>query len=152
MLAVVEIQGKQYIITDKTKKIETDSFRDNVVGDKIVLDKVLLFQETEESETEFGTPYIKGKTVEVELTSQEKGKKVYGIKFKKRHRYLKRVNHRQMKATLSIGGNQPKKAAAKKEPETKVESPEAKAAPKKAPAKKTTAAKKPATKSPKKEA
>lgn len=133
MIAVVEIQGKQYIITDTTSTIETDSFRGVKVGDTVVVDKVLLYQEKEGGETLFGTPYLEGQKFELEIVSQEKQDKVYGIKFRRRHRYLRRVNHRQIKATLGMKGAVVKKVVAKK---TEVSKPKAKAeAVKKVPAK-----------------
>jgi large subunit ribosomal protein L21 len=99
MFAIVKTGGKQYKVAQNDKinveKIEAKE------GDKITLDSVL-FVSDEKGEVTFGDPEVKGATIEAEVLSNFRDKKV--IIFKKRRRQNSRTKngHRQSKTELKI--------------------------------------------------
>ena len=91
--AVIQTGGKQYRVSagdiltiEKLGSVEK-------VGDSIVFDKVLLWDNG--TETSIGTPYIQGAQVKAEFLATGKGKKVMVMKYKQKSRYLVRKGHRQ---------------------------------------------------------
>jgi len=46
-------------------------------------------------EVSFGTPYVEGAAVELEVQDQFRGKKVVAFKYKRRKQYSRTVGHRQ---------------------------------------------------------
>jgi len=99
-LAVIETGGKQYKVSPgdmlKIEKLPGDHKK----GDKISFDKVLLLDDGKK--TEFGTPYIKGATVEAEFEEAGRSKKVTVIKFKRKTRYKRKYGHRQPYSKVKI--------------------------------------------------
>ena len=66
MLAIIEAQGKQYLVKEG-KKITTNRIRNQKVGDIIVFDKVLLTSNSGQA-PKIGKPYIAGVKVEGKIT------------------------------------------------------------------------------------
>ncbi len=91
--AIVETGGKQYRITEGDV-FRVEKLAGHKAGDTVVFDKVLLVDDGEE--TVVGTPYIEGKTIEVTLIEEGKGKKLHIQKFKSKSRYKRRLGHRQV--------------------------------------------------------
>lgn len=98
MYAVVETGGKQYKVSEgDILSVERLSASE---GDKLVLDKVLLY--SDENDTKVGTPYVEGAKVEAEVMENGKGKKVIIFKFKSKKNYRKKQGHRQPYTRLKI--------------------------------------------------
>jgi len=97
--AVIETGGKQFKVQSgdviDIEKIETSK------GDKVVFDKVLLYSKDEK--TVIGAPYIENMTVEGEVVSQFKGKKIIVFKYKPKKRYRRKSGHRQNYTKIKIG-------------------------------------------------
>lgn len=109
MFAVVRTGGKQYRVA-AGDKIVVEKLAGEA-GDTITLDDVLLAGEGSDLKD------TKGLTVSAEIIAQAKGEKVIVFKKRRRHNYRRRNGHRQRHTILkivAIGGEKPKKAAAKK--------------------------------------
>lgn len=91
MRAVIETGGFQYTVEEE-EKIKIPKVDANV-GDKIKFDKVLAIVDGKKSE--FGKPYLKGFSVEGEILSQGRYRKVIIFKFKRRKDYKRKKGHRQ---------------------------------------------------------
>ena len=109
MFAVVRTGGKQYRVA-AGDKIVVEKLAGEA-GDTITLDDVLLAGEGADLKD------TKGLTVSAEIVAQAKAEKVIVFKKRRRHNYRRRNGHRQRHTILkivAIGGDKPKKAAAKK--------------------------------------
>ena len=96
--AIVETGGKQVKVTEgSTVTVEKLDVKD---GEKVTFDKVLLVDDG--TTTKVGVPHVKGASVEGELVSTTKGKKLYVEKFKSKTGYSRRVGHRQLHSTVKI--------------------------------------------------
>lgn len=98
MIAVIETGGKQYRVgvgdVVRVEKLAVE------VGDTINLEKVLLI--SDDSNTEVGTPYIKGKAVTAAVKAHGRDKKVYIFKMRRRQNSRTRNGHRQYYTELEI--------------------------------------------------
>ena len=98
MQALVEISGKQFIAEkDMTLKVPTQTGSE---GDKITFDKVLYV--SNDKEKVFGSPYVENASVEAEVVSHGRDKKVIVFKFKRRKGYQRKQGHRQNFTTIKI--------------------------------------------------
>ena len=97
--AIIETGGKQYKIAEG-EVFSVEKLKDHKPGDTVVFDKVLLVDDGTKTTT--GTPYIEGRTVEVELTEEGKGKKILVQKFKSKSRYKRRLGHRQPFSKVTV--------------------------------------------------
>ncbi|HPO04161.1 MAG TPA: 50S ribosomal protein L21 [Bacillota bacterium] len=99
MYAVVETGGKQYKVSEgdilSVEKMPVSA------GDKVVLDKVLVFSDGDT--LKLGTPYIDGAKVEADVVENGKGDKIIIFKFKAKKDYRKKQGHRQPYTMLKIG-------------------------------------------------
>lgn len=98
MFAVVEIAGQQYKVAKADKifvpKLESE------VGAKLKFDKVLLLGD--EKQTQLGTPYLSGASIEAKVLSHMKDDKVEVFKKKKRKGYRLHKGHRQQYTEIEI--------------------------------------------------
>ena len=139
MFAIVRTGGKQYRVA-AGDKIVVEKIAGEA-GDTVTLDDVLLAGDGGELKS------TDGFTVSAEIVAQARGDKVTVFKKKRRHNYRRKRGHRQQHTILkivAIGGEKPKKAAAKPAPskvEGKGAAPEAVAAEAPKPAKKAAKAK-----------
>jgi large subunit ribosomal protein L21 len=97
MYAIVEISGKQYKV-EKDILINVDKLEDK--NETIALDKVLMYVDGDK--VLVGQPYLKNVKITATNKGQIKGKKVRGIKFKKRKNYTRTLGHRQDYSQLVI--------------------------------------------------
>ncbi len=109
--AVIKTGGKQYLVK------KGDVFRieklNKKVGDKISFKDVLL--SFDDKKAEIGRPTLKV-NVEAEIVAQEKGKKVWIVKYKPKTRYHKKRGYRQLYTKvkiLKIGSTEKPKAVEK---------------------------------------
>jgi large subunit ribosomal protein L21 len=98
MYAVVEIAGQQFKVAKADKifvpKLESE------VGAKIKFEKVLLIGD--EKQTQLGTPYVTGATIEAKVLGHLKDDKVVVFKKKKRKGFKVRRGHRQQYTQIEI--------------------------------------------------
>ncbi|MBC8198047.1 MAG: 50S ribosomal protein L21 [Candidatus Marinimicrobia bacterium] len=98
MQALVEISGKQFIAEQGvTLKVPTQSGN---TGDSLSYDKVLYI--SNDNDKVFGKPYVKNASVEAELVSHGRDRKIIVFKFKRRKGYQKKQGHRQNFSTIKI--------------------------------------------------
>lgn len=146
MFAVVEIAGKQYIVSEKDELLV--DLLDIEEGKTKKVERVFLVSD---AETSVGTPYVDGASVTLKSLGNEKGKKTRVFKMKAKKRYRRTQGHRQnytrvLVTKIEFSGAKPKKATAAKKEEAPKKAPAKKAAPKKTVAKKAPAKKKAAPK------
>lgn len=98
MYAIVEISGKQYKV-EKDKTIEVD--RLDAAGDSMTIDKVLLCADGDK--VMVGQPYLGNVKISAKVLGNLKGKKVLGVKFKKRKNYTRTKGERAELTKLKIG-------------------------------------------------
>lgn len=101
MFAIVETCGKQYRV-EEGAQIVVDHL-DLEEGATCTLDKVLLVGG---DEVKVGAPYVEGAAVEAKVVDHHKGDKVITFKYRRRHRYRRRVGFRHSHTTLEITGIQ----------------------------------------------
>jgi large subunit ribosomal protein L21 len=98
MYAIVEIAGKQYKL-EKDATVNVDRMNEEA-GKELVLDRVLLFADG--ATVQVGKPYVDSVKVRAEVLGEVKGKKVRGIKFKKRKNYTRTLGHRTIYSQLKV--------------------------------------------------
>lgn len=96
MYAIIEIGGKQYRI-EKDIILSIDKLKNN---ENPSIDKVLLY--VDDNNVMIGQPYLTNVSVDAEVLGTVKGRKVRGIKFKKRKNYTRTLGHRQQYLQLKI--------------------------------------------------
>ena len=99
MFAIIETGGKQYRVAPNERitveKIEGEA------GSKITLDKVLFFT-NDQGEANFGSPLIKGATIEAEIVKTYKDKKIIIFKKRRRQNSRRKQGHRQFQTEIRI--------------------------------------------------
>ena len=98
MYAIVEISGKQYKL-EKNAIINVDAFEAEE-NSSIKLDKVLMAVDGEK--VLVGKPYLANVKITAKVLGEEKGKKVFGIKFKRRKNYQRVKNGRALFVKLKV--------------------------------------------------
>lgn len=97
MYAIIEISGKQYRV-EKDSTINIDKIDDQ--NETVTLEKVLICVDGDK--VMVGQPYLSNVKVTAKNMGLVKGKKVRGIKFKKRKNYTRTLGHRQEYLQLKI--------------------------------------------------
>ena len=88
--AVIKTGGKQYTVSvDDALRVEK---LEGEVGDTVTFESVLVTADGED--VAVGTPELKA-NVEAEILEHGRGKKIHGLKFKRKKGYMKRWGHRQ---------------------------------------------------------
>lgn len=100
MYAVVDLQGHQYIVSEKDE-IVVDNV-DKAQGEKLVADKVLALFDENGNEVKVGAPYIRGASVEFDVWTTQKGEKVKILKFKRKTRYARLKGFRPLQTVLTV--------------------------------------------------
>ena len=91
--AIIESGGKQYKVSEGDTVTLEKLAGEHKEGDKITFDKVLLIDDG--TDTQVGTTYIDGATIDATFEQDGKGKKIHVRKFKAKSRYTRRYGHRQ---------------------------------------------------------
>lgn len=98
MYAVIKAGGAQHRVVEgevlKLEKIEAES------GKKITFTKVLMVVDGDN--IQLGSPLVEKASVEAQIISHGKGKKINIIKFKRRKHYMKQQGHRQLFTEVQI--------------------------------------------------
>ena len=99
MYAILKTGGKQY-------KVEADQIIDRErvtgdAGDKVVFDEILAVS-NDKGELNVGAPVVEKATVEAEILSQFRGKKLVVFKMKRRKGYRRKKGHRQELTKVKI--------------------------------------------------
>jgi large subunit ribosomal protein L21 len=97
MYAIVEISGKQYRV-EKDMTINVNRIQNS--GDEVKIERVLLY--VDEKNVLIGQPYLDNVTVTATVLGDIKGKKVRGVKFKKRKNYTRTFGFRPEYTQLKI--------------------------------------------------
>ena len=90
--AVIAISGVQ-LKAYEGKEYEINKLVGNK-GDKIEISEVLLIADGED--IKIGNPYVEGSKVSLEISSQKKGEKINGLKYKAKSRYRKHFGSRPL--------------------------------------------------------
>lgn len=90
--AVIAISGVQLKVYEG-KEYEINKLVGNK-GDKIEISEVLLIADGED--IKIGNPYVEGSKVSLEISSQKKGEKINGLKYKAKSRYRKHFGSRPL--------------------------------------------------------
>ena len=97
MFAIIETGSKQYKVQPgDVLRVEKLPYEE---GQEIELDKVLLI---EGEQRKAGTPYVEGAKVVAKVLRHARGKKIIGMKFKRRKNYRRKWGHRQWFTELEI--------------------------------------------------
>ena len=98
MYAIVETGGKQYWV--QREKIINVERLPAQVGEKVVLDKVLLV--AHDGQVTVGQPTVEGAKVRATVLRHDKARKVIVFKMKPKERYRRKAGHRQQFTQLRI--------------------------------------------------
>ncbi len=98
MYAVIVTGGKQYRVKEgqiiQVEKLEAET------GTSVKFDSILMISNGET--ITFGAPYINGGSVQAEVVSHGRGKKLRIIKMKRRKHHMKTMGHRQDYTEIKI--------------------------------------------------
>lgn len=99
MFAILEISGKQHKVSiNQTLKVDN---LNQEIGQKVTFDKVFCVTKEDGSST-IGEPTVKGATVEAEIISNFRDKKVIIFKKRRRKNSRRKRGHRQNKTEIKI--------------------------------------------------
>jgi len=98
MIAIIKTGGKQYKI-EEGDKVKVEKLTGEI-GDKIIFDEVLFVGD--DKAVSVGTPVLEKAKVEGKILTQDRHKKVWGIKHKAKKRYKKKFGHRQAFTEVEI--------------------------------------------------
>ncbi len=100
MFAVVQVGPTQYVVREK------DEFLVDLMeieeGKNLMLDKVLLYADSNGSKVLLGTPFLDNVTVETRVLGHEKGEKIRVFKMKSKKRYRRTQGHRSHYTRLKV--------------------------------------------------
>lgn len=99
--AVIETGGKQYRV-EAGQNIRIEKLAGVKEGDTVTFDKVLLTETG--TETNIGSPYVKGSAVEAIVKKISRYPTVTVIRYKAKSRYFKKNGHRQPFVEVEIKG------------------------------------------------
>ena len=99
MFAIVEIAGKQFKVS-KGDTLEVPKLKDNLEGDKIKIDQVLL--RSDDKKKDIGMRMINGASVELLLKEHGKAAKIRIFKKKSKKRYERTQGHRQAYSLVEV--------------------------------------------------
>lgn len=98
MFAVIEMGGKQYLVTEgQHLSVEKTGEKP---GATLTIDRVLLT--TDGKSVNVGQPTVKGAKVTATVDKQFRGTKVTVLKYKPKVRYRKKLGHRQTMDAITI--------------------------------------------------
>lgn len=98
MHAVIVSGGKQYRVKKgDLLKVEKLDFEP---GQQVIFDKVLMLSDGQK--ISIGAPFISGSSVQADVITQGRAKKIRIIKHKRRKHHMKRQGHRQYYTEVKI--------------------------------------------------
>jgi large subunit ribosomal protein L21 len=100
MYAIVEITGKQYKV-EKDAIVDVDTF-DAEADSSVKFDTVLMYVDGEK--VLVGKPYLTNVKVSAKVIGDLQGKKVRGMKFKRRKNYQRFKSDRAQLTSLKVEG------------------------------------------------
>jgi len=96
--AIIKLSGKQYRVQEGDQfivdKLDVDE------GEKIKINEVLFIKS--DKDTQVGTPLLDKATVEIEVLTQQRSKKLRVAKFKAKSRYRRVFGHRQHQSVVKV--------------------------------------------------
>ena len=95
--AIVEIAGKQYKAV-AGQELVVDKLAQDIGA--VTLDKVLMI--VQDGAVKIGTPYVSRVSVAAKVIAQEKGDKIYVVKFKAKSRYRRRTGFRAQQTRILV--------------------------------------------------
>lgn len=98
MYAVIDDRGNQIKVT-AGEVLDIDLLGEEA-GSEIVFDRVLLY--SDDSGVKIGKPTVEGVEVVAEVVGDVKGKKIYGVSFRRRKNSKVRKGHRQKYSRIRI--------------------------------------------------
>ena len=98
MFAVIQLGNRQFKVSEGDT-ISADNLY-HKAGQKIVLDKVLLFSDGKTAQ--IGNPYLKGVEVAAEVIQHFRGPKTIAFQYRKRKDSARTVGHRQDLTSVRI--------------------------------------------------
>ena len=98
MVAVVEIAGKQFNVTEQMNVVVPKL--DAKIGDKIKLDKVLLIDN--EGARKVGSPALSGVVVEATVVNHDRNDKILVFRKKAKKTFKRTRGHREEFTTIHI--------------------------------------------------
>ncbi|MCE3255128.1 MAG: rplU [Rickettsiaceae bacterium] len=98
MFAIIQTGGKQYRVA-KNDTLIVENLNSNP-GDVVKLD--VLFGQKENGEAVFGSPNVKGASVEATVSKNFKDDKIIIFKKRRRQNSRRKNGHRQLKTLLKI--------------------------------------------------
>ncbi|MCP4571900.1 MAG: 50S ribosomal protein L21 [bacterium] len=100
MYAVVKIKKQQYRVSpDLSLQVP---LLDNEVGETVKFDEVLMFADGDE--VKVGAPTVEGASVDAEIVSHGRSRKIVVFKKKRRKNYRRKNGHRQQYTEIKITG------------------------------------------------
>ena len=100
MFAVVQVGSTQYVVREK------DEFLIDLMeieeGKNLMLDKVLLYADSDGGKVLIGTPFLDNVTIETRVLGHEKGEKIRVFKMKSKKRYRRTQGHRSHYTRLKV--------------------------------------------------
>ena len=97
MLAIIRTGGKQYKVS-LGQKIKIEKLTDEI-GGTVKFETLFI---GDDKEVHIGTPVLEAALVEGKVLVQDRAKKVSGIKYKPKKRYLVHYGHRQSYTEVEI--------------------------------------------------
>lgn len=99
-LAIIKTGGKQYLVKEGDILLIEKIIKEP--GEKFLFEEVLAVFDSEKDGLIVGKPYLKGFKIEAKVIDQEKGEKIYVVKYKPKVRYHKKTGHRQLYTRVKI--------------------------------------------------
>ena len=99
MKATIKTQGRQFIV-EEGDILFVNRYPESNAGDEVTIDTVLSVGSG--SDVVFGSPFVAGAKVGVEILENKRDRKVLIVKKKRRHGYLKRRGHRQELSVVRV--------------------------------------------------
>jgi large subunit ribosomal protein L21 len=100
MYAIIETGGKQFRVSPDGR-VRVPSLPGSA-GDRVTFERVLVVSAGAEDDLRLGNPHVAGARVVGEIVGHGRGKKITVFKYKRRHRYRRKIGHRQGYTEVAI--------------------------------------------------
>ncbi|MBS3767162.1 MAG: 50S ribosomal protein L21 [Candidatus Cloacimonetes bacterium] len=99
MYAIIDYKGKQFKVA-KDDIVKVPFVSDKEEGDELVIDKILLYED--DDETKIGKPNLDKVKIKAEVVEHGKDKKIIVFKKKRRKSYSRKYGHRTKYTKIKI--------------------------------------------------